>query len=77
MAFDDIFKLLTVREGTPQGKAIENRMIDAMGGPETIRKKFQNNPDGSVVMAHTRGPGTQPEFITTLVEQIAGLFGWP
>ena len=28
-------------------------------------------------MAHTRGPGTQPEFITTLVEQIAGLFGWP
>lgn len=77
MAFDDIFKLLSVREGTPQGKAIENRMINAMGGPETIRKKFQNNPDGSVVMAHTRGPGAQPEFITTLVEQIAGLFGWP
>jgi len=69
MAFDDIFKLLSVREGTPQGKSIENRMIDAMGGPETIRKKFQNNPDGSVVMAHTRGPGTQPEFITLTLEQ--------
>ena len=47
MAFDDIFKLFSVREGTPQGKAIENRMIDAMGGPETIRKKFHTSPDGS------------------------------
>ncbi len=69
MALDDIFKLFSVREGTPQGKAIETRMIDAMGGQETIRKKFQNNPDGSVVMAHTRGPGAMPEFITSYKEK--------
>ena len=39
MAFDDIFKLLSVREGTPQGKSIENRMIDAMTSQMNVCSK--------------------------------------
>lgn len=69
MIFDDD-DYLSVRNGTPQGKATENRMLDAMGGQDTIKKRFQTNADGSVVMAHTRGPGTQPEFITSLTASI-------
>lgn len=63
-AFDD--DLLSVRHGTPQGKSTENRLLSAMGGTATIKKRFQNNVDGSIVMAHTRGEWAQPEFITAL-----------
>jgi len=66
--FDD--DQLSVRHGTTQGKSTENRMLQAMGGQDTIKKRFQTNVDGSVVMAHTRGPGTQPEFITSLLASI-------
>lgn len=65
MIFDD--DQLSVRSGTPQGKSTENRMLQAMGGQDTIKKRFQTNVDGSVVMAHTRGAGTQPEFTSTTI----------
>ena len=57
------------RYGTPQGAATERRMVNRVGGSETIRKDYRTNPDGSVTMAHTRGPGTQPEIITPPVER--------
>ena len=61
MAWND--DLFSVRSGGAIGKSWESRMIDAMGGASTIRKKYQKTDDGRLVMAHTRGPGTQPEFI--------------
>lgn len=63
MSWDDF--QFSVRTGPAIGKASENRMLDAMGGQDTIKKRFQTSDDGSVTMAHTRGPGAQPEFITT------------
>lgn len=60
----DNLKPLTTRHGPAQGKAVENRLIDAVGGPGTIRKRFVDNADGSRTMAHTRGPGAAPEIIT-------------
>ena len=72
MSWDDF--QFSVRHGGIVGKANENRMISAMGGQDTIKKRFQTNPDGSVTMAHTRGPGSQPEFITTGGGPIAPLY---
>lgn len=51
-------------EGPEPGRAAKRKMLAKVGGPETIRKDFQTNADGSVTMCHTRGSGTQPEFIT-------------
>lgn len=54
------------REGGTIGLANENRMLQKVGGANTIRKTFQNNADGSTTMLHTRGSGTKPEFITDI-----------
>lgn len=59
------YEKLIVRQGPSIGKSSELRMLDAIGGASTIKKRFQNNLNGSVTMAHTRGPGAQPEFITS------------
>lgn len=53
------------RQGPTVGHANENRLLQKVGGANTTRKTFQTNADGSVTMLHTRGPGTQPEVITT------------
>lgn len=58
-------KPFSVTEGPEPGRATKRTMLEAMGGADTVKKKFQENGDGSVTMAHTRGAGTQPEFITT------------
>lgn len=63
MSWDDF--QFSVRNGPAVGKSGENRMLQAMGGQDTIKKRYQTNLDGSTTMAHTRGPGSQPEFITT------------
>lgn len=61
----DELKPLTTRHGPARGKALENRWIDSIGGQDTIRKKIITNADGSTTLVHTRGPGTQPEVITS------------
>jgi hypothetical protein len=61
---DDILKPLRVRQGPSQGDSIELRMVEKIGGPETIRKTYRTNADGSTTRAHTRGQGTFPEIIT-------------
>jgi len=59
------WKPFSTTEGLEPGRANKRAMLSAMGGPDTIKKRFLNSPDGSVTMAHTRGPGAQPEFVTT------------
>ena len=61
----DDLKPLTARHGTARGKSLENQWIGAIGGQDTIRKKFITGADGMTTQVHTRGPGTQPEVITT------------
>jgi hypothetical protein len=57
-------KLLTfpTRDGESQGDATERVMLSAVGGPDTIRTRLQENPDGSTTMLRTRGGS--PEFTT-------------
>lgn len=49
--------------GQAIGKASQRVMLDAVGGPNGIRKKFIVNADGSKTMLTTRAG--MPEFITT------------
>lgn len=69
MAFDD--KKLGVRFPTRNGKIIgtgpERVMLEATDGSANIKKRFQNNPDGSVTMLQTRNGF--PEF-TTIVPPV-------
>ena len=47
---------LHVRTGPSIGKASENRMLDAMGGSDTIKKRLQTNADGSVTVPEALRP---------------------
>lgn len=73
MAFNDnkLGTLFPVRTGGPTGTANERQMLDHMGGAGTVCKAFRTNADGSVTMAHTRGVGSAPEFITNRPENLA------
>lgn len=72
---DDSGKFFS-RTGPNIGDANENRLLQKVGGANTIRKTFQNNADGSVTMLHTRGPGTQPELVTTSSEKKEASYVW-
>ena len=56
---------LISRKGPNVGRSDERRLIEKVGGEDTIRKAYQTNLDGSKTMAHTRGEWSQPEVITT------------
>lgn len=58
------------RQGPAVGDANENRLLQKVGGSNTIRKTFQNNADGSTTMLHTRGPGARPEVITNELNKV-------
>lgn len=51
------------RSGPSVGHAIEERLIDKMGGEDTIRKTYYYGEEG-VTRVHTRGPGSRPEIYT-------------
>lgn len=57
--FDDIFP---VRHGGSSGKSEENRMLDSVGGPNTIRTKIVQTPEGELML---RTRGGFPEFTLT------------
>ena len=52
--FTNPFKPLITRTGQAIGKAAERTMLDAVGGPNSIRKHYQTNADGSTTMLHTQ-----------------------
>ena len=56
MAFYDfkLGNLFPTREGVAIGTGPERVMLEAVGGAGNIKKRFQNNPDGSVTMLQTR-----------------------
>lgn len=56
MAFDDfkLGRLFPTREGVAIGTGPERVMLEATDGADNIKKRFQNNPDGSVTMLQTR-----------------------
>lgn len=56
---DDIF---STRDGAAQGKSLENRMLQSVGGKNAIRTKIVENADGSKTRLRTRGG--MPEFVT-------------
>lgn len=60
---DDFKAVFPVRTGNAIGTALENRMISAVGGPDTIRTRVLSSPDGSTTILKTRGG--HPEFVTT------------
>lgn len=61
MAFDDKgWPILPVRHGGVVGDAVENKMLGAVGGPNTIRTRIQTLPNGGKVMLRTRAGF--PEF---------------
>ena len=63
MADDEFFKpIFPTRDGAPVGASDERKMIGAVGGPDTIRTRIQNNADGSTTRLKTRGGN--PEFVT-------------
>ena len=62
MINDDDFKIFPVRFGGSVGKALENKMLDVVGGPASIRTRIIGN-----TMLRTRGGF--PEF-TTLKEPV-------
>ncbi|HMW85424.1 MAG TPA: hypothetical protein PKD65_05335 [Nitrospira sp.] len=63
MADDDLFKsLFPTRTGTPVGHSDERKMIEAVGGPDTIRTRIQTNLDGSTTRLKTRAG--HPDFTT-------------
>ncbi len=64
MAFDDkkLGTLFPTRHGTPIGTGPERVMLEATDGAGNIKKRFQNNLDGSVTMLQTRNGW--PEFTT-------------
>lgn len=63
MADDEFFKpVFPTRDGAPVGASDERKMIGAVGGPDTIRTRIQNNADGSTTRLKTRGGN--PEFVT-------------
>lgn len=65
MAFDDLKlgRLFPTREGVAIGTGPERVMLEATDGAGNTKKRFQNNPDGSVTMLQTRNGW--PEFTTT------------
>lgn len=69
--------ILPVRHGPAQGHAVENRMIGAVGGPNSIRTKIIDNVDGSKTMLRTRGG--MPEITTegTTKDEVAEQNVWP
>lgn len=58
---DDDETVFPTRHGGIVGRGLENRMIDNLGGPDGIRQKIINLPDGSTVRLRTRAG--MPEFI--------------
>ena len=64
MAFDDkkLGTLFPTRHGEIIGTGPERVMLEATNGAANIKKRFQNNPDGSVTMLQTRNGW--PEFTT-------------
>jgi hypothetical protein len=65
MAYEDknLGTVLPERDGPAIGASAERRMLDAVGGADTIRTKLQGNPDGSTTLLKTRAG--MPEFITS------------
>ncbi len=51
------------RTGPVVGTGLENRMLDSIGGENTVRSKFRTLLDGTTVMLKTRGG--MPEFTST------------
>ena len=62
---DDIFP---TRDGAAQGKSLENRMLQSVGGKNTIRTKIVENADGSKTRLRTRGG--MPEFVTEKTDKV-------
>ena len=64
MAFDNKgWPVFPTRQGSSVGKAIENKMLGAVGGADTICTRIQTLPDGSTVRLRTRNG--MPEFVRT------------
>lgn len=55
---------LPTRVGGSIGRNNERVMLDGVGGPDGIRKKFRRNPDGGVTMLKTRAG--MPQFSTPI-----------
>lgn len=74
MAFDDkkLGTLFPTRHGTLIGTGPERVMLEATGGAGNIKKRFQNNLDGSVTMLQTRNGW--PEFTTLGTTTVEALF---
>ena len=76
MSWDFIFP---TREGSAVGGALERRMLNKVGGAETIRTEIQRLPDGSEVMLRTRGG--HPEFTVKkaakAVQEVYSSWAWP
>lgn len=60
--FTNPFKSLATRTGVPIGHAGERGMLDALGGSDGFRKRYQLNADGSMTMLKTKNG--MPRFIT-------------
>lgn len=63
--FTNPFKSLATRTGVPIGHAGERGMLDALGGSDGFRKRYQINADGSKTMLQTKNG--MPRFITNQV----------
>mgnify|MGYP000955521500 CR=1 FL=1 len=75
MADDEFFKpIFPTRDGAPVGASDERKMISAVGGPDTIRTKVQNNADGSTTRLKTRGG--HPEFVTEGGNAVVTMGDW-
>lgn len=74
MAFDDnkLGTLFPTRHGGIIGTGPERVMLEATDGAGNIKKRFQNNPDGSVTMLQTRNGW--PEFTTLGTTTVEALF---
>lgn len=75
MADDEFFKpIFPTRDGAPVGASDERKMISAVGGPDTIRTRIQNNADGSTTRLKTRGGN--PEFVTEGGDVVVAMGNW-
>lgn len=70
--FNNPFTSLATRTGVPIGHSGERVMLDAVGGSQGFRKRYQTNADGSTTMLQTKNG--MPRFITNSVAVAGAIF---